>query len=77
MPKQKSRKSRKSKRRRKPRKPEVSLQRPERGGYKARDAWILLLRRRLFEPEIGKYVIGERDNPPDWKAFWEKFIEGT
>jgi len=70
MPKQKSQKRRKS-----PKSSEVILKRPE-GGANTRSAWILLLKRQFFEPEVAKYVIGKRENPPSWKAFWEKFVEG-
>jgi len=37
---------------------------------------VLLLKRKFFDPEVAEYVIGKRENPPSWKAFWEKFVEG-
>lgn len=64
MPAQKSQKSK------------VTTKSPETGGANARDARVLLLRRKFFDPEVAKWIIGKRENPPSWKAFWEKFVEG-
>lgn len=59
-------------------KSEVSTKSPERGGQRQamQNARLLLLGRRVFGLAMAQYVVGKRDNPPDWQAFVEKFREG-